>query len=500
MADGTQTIVDKPFATKNSGWTARWLPKVLFAVGAFGLLYHLAHHRTIIRGDGWEYVCQLESLYRHGSPELRPADRDAVNALTVPRGLGPIPEPLIVIGYHEAPNGQLYGIHFWGYALTAIPAKTWLQAQGGDELAALPITNAVWFLLALAVVLFAWEAPWAKRLAYAGLTAIGPVLWYLEFTGSEVFSWAFITMAIVAYDSNRYALCSAAAALAALQNPTLIFFCGAGVALALRDYRWKSAAAAILATGIAFLPVAYYQYQFGRSSLIADDFVSVSYISWAKTWGYAFDFNQGLICYVPLLLLGALVGAVRLIIAGSGRGILMLLTVAVVALATEMQVNWNSGCLGIQRYLIWQIPGIAWVMLEGLGTGWLACLYTAATIVSSGLIALIGLPSDSYVKHHPVAQWVLTHYPWLYYPEPEVFIERQIQTELPWPRIYPVPVGFADPEGNITKVLVDGEDLDAVAKTFVVTPEYLATLHNEAARQGRFFYSHPPRGGLRIRP
>ncbi|MCS6863906.1 MAG: hypothetical protein RMJ56_02375 [Gemmataceae bacterium] len=494
-----ENIVDSELATKPSVLVLRWLTVVLFVGGAAGSLYYFVHHPTIIRGDGWEYLCQLESLYQHRSPELRASDVDAVNALTVARGLGTVPQPPIAIGYHEAPNGEFYGIHFWGYALTAIPAKAWLQATGRNELAAFQLTNTLCFLVALAVVLFVWDAPDGKRWLYAGLITVGPVLWYLEFTGSEIFSWAFITMAIVAYDSNRFALCSAAAALAALQNPTLIFFCGAGIALAIWECRWREAVAAGMASGLAFLPMAFSQYLFGRPSLIADGFVSASYISWAKTWGYAFDFNQGLISYTPLFVFGAFAGALGLIIRNSVKGLVMLLTIAAVAVATEMQVNWNSGCLGIQRYLVWQIPALAWVMLEGLGSSWAARAVTSLTILSSGIIALIGLPSTSYVEHHPVAKWVLTHYPRLYHPEPEVFIERQIQTELPWPRVYPVPVGFADAEGNITKVLVDGEDLEAVAEVFWATPEYLVTLRDEATRHKRFFYSHPPRGSLRVR-
>jgi hypothetical protein len=479
---------------------ARWariVAFVLFAVGAYQLLGYYVRKPPMVNGDGWEYLNQIESLHAHGTPDFRPEDMVAVDARTIPGGWGPAPRP--PFAYRTAPDGRQYSIHFWGYSLTAVPPKAFLRWIGGNELAAMQLANTIWFVLAVFVVLFVWNAPIGKRLTYCGLVCVGPVLWYLKFTGTEVFSWAFAVAAVVAYDARKYAWSSAAAAVAATQNPTLVFLSGAAILMALRERRWREAALACAGAGISFLPALFFKFHFGKPSLIAEGFVSASYISWARTWGYAFDFNQGLFPFAPLLVLGGIVGTVRLLIRRSLPGIVMAGALLAIAVGTEVQVNWNSGCLGVQRYVVWMIPCVAWLMVEGLGSSWVARSFAVLTILTSGVMAYIAPFPGGYLIHTTVARWVLIHCPELYYPEPEVFVERIQTIETPLPREYPVPTGFVAPDGNVTKIIVDPANVDAVAVKYAATPEYMEALRAEATGRKHHFYSHPPRGALRAR-
>lgn len=479
---------------------ARWRRAgalLAFAVGVVLLLHHYAGKPPILYGDGWEYVNQVESLYSHGTPDLRPDDLLGVDSWSVPQGWGPAPRP--GYAYRTAPDGREYSIHFWGYSLTAAGAKAYLHAVGGNELAAMQLVNVVWFALAMFVVLFAWGAPLGKRLSFGALVCVGPVLWYLSFTGTELFSWSLAVMGLVAYDARRYGWAAAAFAAASTQNPTLVFLCGAAGLMALWERRWRQAAWVCLGTGIAFLPAAFFKYHFGKPSLITEGFVSASYISWAKTWGYAFDLNQGLFPYAPLLVIGALIGAARLALRRSASGLVMIGALVAVAVGTEVQINWNSGCVGVQRYVVWLIPGAVWIMVEGLGSGRAARVFTAAAVLTAGVMADIAPFKDGYLVHNPVAKWVLIHCPQLYYPEPEVFVERIRMVETGNPREYPVPTGFVAPNGDVTKLLLDPADVDAVAVKYEVTPEYLVALRAEAAGRSRHFYSHPPPGAVRAR-
>src|SRR5262245_1733865 len=85
--------------------------RVGFAVLCVAVLAYYSVREPLKSGDGWEYAYQVESLYRHGTPELRPDDQVAANALFVPEGWRD--PPAHPYGYFPTPDGRLYGMHFW---------------------------------------------------------------------------------------------------------------------------------------------------------------------------------------------------------------------------------------------------------------------------------------------------------------------------------------------------------------------------------------------------
>ena len=58
----------------------------------------------------------------------------------------------------------------------------------------------------------------------------------------------------------------------------------------------------------------------------------------------------------------------------------------------------------------------------------------------------------------------------------------------------PLPVGYARPDGWVTKLLIDAESVDRLPERFVVDPDYHAELRRAAAARPGPFYVHPPRG------
>src|ERR1700710_998648 len=110
-------------------WSKASVPRavalVLFLCGAAAFLHcqsGLVPKRIL--GDDMEYWYQVETFHRHGTPDLRPADIEAVNAAVKRLNL-PIP-PARPYAYLMAPDQNWYSIHFWAYAITAIPAKIYL--------------------------------------------------------------------------------------------------------------------------------------------------------------------------------------------------------------------------------------------------------------------------------------------------------------------------------------------------------------------------------------
>jgi hypothetical protein len=487
-------------------WWLRAAAVAAFVAGAVLLLrYEAGRAPDRVNGDAWEYWYQAESFHRHGTPELWPEDVAAVNGEAHRLGLGAAPaEPY---AYAKSPDGRMYGVHFWAYALSVVPAKEYLRRAGGTELTALTLTNAAWFALAVGFAVFGSSAPVGERLALAALAAVGPVVWYLAWPGAELFSWALALIAVVAYRDRRYAAAGLAAGLAATQNPPLVFLGGAAVLAAAWERRGGSAVFAAAGTAVAFAPFAFFQYHFGMPNLIAAgaEYVGVGNVSLVRTWGLLTDFNHGLVPFAPVLVVGAGAGAVRLAYTRNVRGLILLAGGVGVALGVQVAHNWNSGCDGLQRYLVWMVPVAAGVAVEGLAGARrrLAGLAAVAVVAHAALLYAYDRTDalkDGYLNHTPLAAWVLSHHPRAYWVEPEVFIERTLQRD-GWP-IFPAafPVGYAAPDGTVTKLLLDAGSVERVGQRYEVDPAYLAALRERAAGEPGLFYAHPPAGAVRSRP
>jgi hypothetical protein len=491
-----------------------------FLVGSCFLLRYEAGLPPNLGGDVWEYWYMTESLYRHGTPELRPEDKAAVDAeaLRISEGMWKASEE--PYAYAKAPDGRMYGVHFWLYALSAVPAKAYLRWSGGTELAALGLANTVWFLLGVGVALFVSRAPVAQRVALVALAASGTVLWYIPWTGAEMFSWSLVLIAVVTYRDRRYVWSGVAAGVAATQNPPIILLGGVAVLAALFERRWRVALGAAAGSEIGLVPYAFFLYHFGEPNLIVigAEYAGIGNLSWVRTWGLLGDFNHGLIAFVPVLVFAFAVGVVGVLLRRQWRGLLLLAAAAAVAAGVQVAHNWNSAGDGLQRYLVWMIPLAAGVAVEGIGGRWrlwalavvTVALHTAVQIAYERSTAL----QRGYLHHTDVAEWVLTHYPRAYWVEPEVFVERSRHDD-GWP-YFPAdfPLAFARPDGTVSKMILTPADVEKVAQRYEVDPAFLETLRAEAAERkaraaGRpeprdqkalVFYVHPPHGAVRVRP
>jgi hypothetical protein len=387
--------------------------------------------------------------------------------------------------------------------MCGVPAKAGLRWAGKSELLWPVVSNALWLLLAVGIALFGSRAPVGERLALVGLAASGPGWQYVGWPGSELFSWAFVLIAVVAFRDRRYGWAGLGAGLAALQNPPIILFGAFAVAAAARERRWRTALGAVAGTAVGLIPYAFYQYHFGKPNLIAADLARTEYISWCRTWSQIADLNQGLVPFVPLLVVGGAAGALRGLYTRTPGTLFLVGATVAVAVGTQVSRNWNSGCDGVQRYLVWLIPLVAGVAVTGIGNRRaLWGLAAAAVVVHGGLIAVYaetGVLARGYLGHTRLAEWALVHCPELYWVEPEIFVERTQHTDN-WP-MTPArfPVAFIRPDGTVSKMLLDAESVERVAEVFETSPTYLMELRSRAAGRAEPFYAHPPHGTVRVR-
>jgi hypothetical protein len=418
-------------------------------------------------GDAGEYLLTLESFYRHGSPELRPQDVASLRRILQESGRT-LDENRVLSHFHRGRDGRLYDYHFWGYSLVGLPARHLVALLGLDPLRALPLTNAVLFLLALVA---AGGLPWpaGRRLVLGGLLLFSPALAFLLWPHPEVFSFALVSVALCLSLSGWRSLAILAAALASVQNPPLVLLVGLLWLRALAGMVMKGEKAtaarggirAVLGPSLAALPAlgpaAFFQWQFGVFNLSVRPSEAAQSLSLSRALDLIVDPNLGVFLHAPLTLLLALAGALaalahrRPLPAVLVFGLLPLLTFACTA-----NSNWNNDTSGPSRYVVWMLPILAVAAAAETGgpasrrparvAAWALALavatQAAAVLVRGGPVA----PSD-FLEHSPVARWVLERWPALYSPAPEVFVERTLGHEGP----YTGPVIYRDGSGRCRK-------------------------------------------------
>ena len=126
-----------------------------------------------------------------------------------------------------------------------------------------------------------------------------------------------------------------------------------------------------------------------------------------------------------------------------------------------MTGNWNSGCTGLMRYAVWQVPVLAWLVAEALdGERDRLRILSGVVVPCQALFRLVAALVPGYVTdhlaHNVVARFALDRYPRLYTPVAEVFAERTLGKE---GRIPPVTVYSAG--GAYRKALVARKKLRA---------------------------------------
>lgn len=454
-------------------------------------------------GDSGEYLHILQAWWDHGTPDVRPEDSERLAALARSRGLDDAFVPLTAeVYFRPTDTGLRFGYHFWLYPLCALPAKAVLWAAGRNELAAFLVTNGLLFVLAMAVVLLDRSRPLSKRLLLAGLAGVGPVLWYVRWPHPEVFTWALVLISLSLLGRGRYVTAALCAALGATQNPPVTLLAGVIVLLSLRERRpWLTVATAA-AAAVAITPNVFCMIFYGRPSLIVAQFSSPAYISAARTWSLLTDLNQGLLPYLPGLFLLALAALAQVIWKRSLPGLAVAAALAGMIVAVQLTPNWNCGEALMMRYLVWMVPPLAWLVVEYLpATRLVHGLAAGAVVLHAGILTQHD-GSMVFLEQTRLASYVLSRWPRLYDPLPEVFAERQLGFDnvCESNRLADfLPVAFRAADGQATKVLVDDQSLPCLSAAFETSPEYLDHVTRKLGDRRGLFYVTPPRYALHCR-
>jgi hypothetical protein len=406
-------------------------------------------------GDFEEYGLMTTALATHASPDLQlrdidrfaqaqPARRDGLLLLRKGITAG---EQIPRNGYEHARNGKYYAIHFFGFSALAVLPYRMLAALGADPFRCYLVLNAA------ALLVLGWAM---RRLLRDPLRAFTAVLLFLACGGflyarwsSPEFSSASLLLAALAlFVTDAPVLAGLCGAAGAMQNPSLVLLAGLGPALAaaadlpasgtrawllrrVRDWRWWAGPALIVAAAAA--PFVFCQVHFGLPSLIAKYSTDPSQIGLRRLLSFLFDLNQGMVAGVPLLMLAAVCYRWRGPDAVRNAAVTALAVAGTLAMAVPAlsAFNWNSGAAGMMRYGAWcAMPLLFALLLRLRARARWPVLGLAALLAGQAAVTNIAL-GYSAVEFSPQARFVMTHWPALANPDPEIFIERLLHAEVP---------------------------------------------------------------------
>lgn len=428
------------------GDSPAWVPRVCWLLTALVLVTGALTVRPLRDGDAFEYLLMTESLARHGTPEVRPADAWSLARMDRRLELG-LSYGTGVSGYFDDASGAWHSWHFWGYSLLSVPARLALGALGLNGLRAFSLTNVVVLLVALHRVLFARWAEGRWRMAFALLLLTSPVLSFLRWPHGEAMTVAFVTLALVDFISGSRCRAVMWSAVGSLQSGPIIFLTLLLWVLVLLEGRLSRVVMATVAGMPALLSPLFYWWHYGTPSLLGREAASLGNVSLWRAAELLFDLNIGLAPYMPVTV-GLFVAAAATALARVRRSLLdagLVGVVGLAALASTSTDNWNHGTVGPSRYAVWLSPIVLFlvVRLGGmLRSGKMLTFYRGGLVLAIVTQALVmvskrgPLAEPDYLEHSYLARLALRHAPALYCPSAEIFAERTMGQDPPSPGPY----------------------------------------------------------------
>lgn len=443
----------------SDGEIPAYVPRGAWLLTALVLLTAALLARPLRDGDAFEYLLMTESLARHGTPEVRPADVWSLAGLDRRLNLG-LSYATGIAGYFDDSSGRWYSFHFWGYSLLSVPARLGLAVLGMNGLRAIPLTNAVVLLFALHRVLFARWSEGRARLAVALLLLTSPVVWFVRWPHPEAMTVAFATLALVDFAGGSRSRAVMWSAVASLQSPPIILLTAVLWVLVVLEGTLSRAVVATVAGLPGLLSPAFYWWHYGTPSLLAREAASLSSVSLSRTTELLFDLNVGLAPYMPVTvaLFVAAAGAALVRARRSPFDAALVGVLGLAALVSTSTDNWNHATIGPSRYAVWLSPIVVFLVVRfggTLGPGRLRTFYRSGLSLAIATQAVVmvakrgPVAQPDYLDHSDLARFVLRHTPSLYSPSVPIFATRTTHQD-------PAPAGpyvYAE-EGRCRKVLM----------------------------------------------
>lgn len=423
-------------------------------LATFGLLLValLATSRPQRVGDAREYLFMAMNMARLRPPALSQAELALADRQCNELGMTGVP---LVIPALQAPDRRQDFYHFWFYPALAVPGMWLAGAAGLSPNLGFVALNVLMFVCALLIV--------SRRVTWwvAAVTFGGPVLWWIDKTHTEVFTFSLLAVGgVLVKDAPWWAMICLG--MAATQNPPTAALL---VIVAAAAPRWRTGVwnerrfwiGGAVGVTLAFIHPMYYLLRLGVPNPQLLGGVQPRLPAVKELGAVIWDPNIGLLFQAPLFVLTVLAAVV--VLASQPRAwvrspdawlALAGTAVFLVSFAQTPNVN-HGGTPGISRYTLWLMALAVPVLQRAAGTAspsaqrWLAPL--ALSSCAWCVVAFHPALPERYKAPTGAASLIWERWPRLDNPLPEVFAERVSGEE---PGLIPVATA------SCSKILVAG--------------------------------------------
>lgn len=442
--------INKQMINKKDRWrviVVRILVVVLVVYSIFLLLNATTFKDPILVGDGHEYLGITISFFNHLSPDLREEDIKLRNHIENKNGIS-ILEDFNYNGYYLSLKGRWYSYHFWGYPLLNLPAFSFLHYMEFNELRCFQITNSVLLVSCLWIIIYFIKfGDILQKMWFFLFSAFSPVLFYVQWSHPEVFSYTFVAIAIVFATRRNYILSVLMSSIASLQNPPILILTLYLIVLGWKQYDSKKLVQLSCAASISATPFIFYYLNYQKLSLIASHgLANISYISIDKILSLFFDLNYGILAYTPLLLAFSIFALVTSIIKKDFFVLELWAVLILMATVASTAADLSCGTMYIHRYAVWMIPMVVLIAVYSMpyySSRKLNAFLAVAFIVGTSITGLYlhDYNTSNYLKLNSLSETIFVCTPSLYNPPKQVFVDRSLEQEFScndWFKILPV--------------------------------------------------------------
>ena len=458
---------------------------VLIIISTLSILRVWKERKTYPSGDAIEYVWMTEAFYNHFSPEIKSTDCESFknafskvnrwNKNEKATQFDKVQNFIETENHHLLNNennffidkeGNKFSCHFWFYSLLNLPVRYICALFPFNPFVVFYITNII--LIVISCFIFLKTSPFSNFFtgAFCLLFFFSTNLWYLNWTHPEVFSTCFVAVGLWIFLLKKPYIGILLISIAALQNQPLVILSSTLSLVTILNYgfKFKNIFLIVLSSVPNFIPPLFYYYHFGVTNLI--NYVGaldIHFVTFTRVFGFFFDLNQGMIIAFPLILLIYLLLYILKIFRKSewkSKLDLLLLPAMILMICAASTINnWNSGQAVVSRYVCY----IGAVLLVHFFFLVMELFSERNKIILLSASLLIQIPGVIYLQKitcfdlhtcvpKPFSNWVLTHFPSFYNPDPVIFITRY---NFGMDRsLAESPAIFKKQDGEITKFMV----------------------------------------------
>lgn len=472
----------------------------LIALIAVAILYFIPME---LGGDIVEYHGMTDSLIK--SRTLRLTDTAAYNIATY-LSPGYLNDP----GYYiKGVDGDRYPVHFFLYSFLAVPVRLALHFLHINELFTLRLTNLILLTAGLFFLMKKFLSSDTQRIALLLLVFTSPIVSFIIWPGPDIYFLLLLLIGLFYFFRGSVLKAMCAVALASWHSQPLLIvvlamagyylfdsirlqktITGQSLTILLRPFMY---AAGVLA--LTSLPYLYNLYIFNTLSpwtLLQDGWTVINGFglqnaSLKKLLEMFFDLDIGLLWYAPLtVILGGIVIASRL---KEKKTLFLSLTMLVTCFFYQTNPAWHYGTAGYgpSKHVVFLLPFFLYFSLQyKRKTKWSTVLIAVLVLWQISILGINGYLApklSNALYHSPYATFALQHFPALYNPTPEIFVDRtnHLDVQHPTSAVYKV-------DGVCKKAYILQTDKALLEKECGKTPEkYLSFFEDPLKRKANTY-------------